>query len=171
MEEGDALTQQHQAQAQAVAEWRSRLVSLFGPIHDETVLEGGLGHNIPIDAFSYAPSIQTLKPQIDGSYLFMAGARLGDSAGGFVYTFDGNLTVKATGPDAGFRINIQAWLLTADHSGQGQFQGFIQYAGSSFDAGLWGEYHLLGDAVWVKAPQNACSVHFGNGIDVVSWRE
>ena len=136
-------------------------ITLYAPFVSLYRLEGGLGHNISIDAFSYATNISNLTAQIDGSYLFMAGARLGDSAGGFVYTFDGNLTVKTTGPDAGFRINIQAWLLTADHTGQGQFQGFIQYAGSSFDAGLWGEYHLLGDAVWVKAPQNACSVHFG----------
>lgn len=136
-------------------------ITLYAPYVSLYRLEGGLGHNIPIDAFSYAKDIASLKPQIDGSYLFMAGARLGDSAGGFVYTFDGNLTVKTTGPDAGFRINIQAWLLTSDHSGQGQFQGFIQYAGSSFDAGLWGEYHILGDAVWVKAPEKACAVHFG----------
>lgn len=136
-------------------------ITLYAPYVSLYRLEGGLGHNVPIDAFSYATDISNLPAQIDGSYLFMAGARLGDSAGGFVYTFDGNLTVKATGPDAGFRINIQAWLLTTDHSGQGQFQGFIQYAGSSFDAGLWGEYHLLGDAAWVKAPENACSVHFG----------
>jgi hypothetical protein len=136
-------------------------ITLYAPYVSLYRLEGGLGHNIPIDAFSYATNISNLPAQIDGSYVFMAGARLGDSEGGFVYTFDGNLTVKATGPDAGFRINIQAWLLTADHSGQGQFQGFIQYAGSSFDAGLWGEYHILGDAAWVKAPNNACSVHFG----------
>ncbi len=136
-------------------------ITLYAPFISLYRLEGGLGHNIPIDAFSYATNISNLAAQIDGSYLFMAGARLGDSAGGFVYTFDGNLTVKTTGPDAGFRINIQAWLLTADHTGAGQFQGFIQYAGSSFDAGLWGEYHLLGDAVWVKAPYNACSLHFG----------
>lgn len=136
-------------------------ITLYAPYLSLYRLEGGLGHNIPIDSFSYATSIENLTPQIDGSYLFMAGARLGDSAGGYVYTFDGNLTVKTTGPDAGFRINIQAWLLTGDHSGQGQFQGFIQYAGSSFDAGLWGEYHILGDAVWVKAPEKSCSVHFG----------
>ena len=136
-------------------------ITLYAPFVSLYRLEGGLGHNISIDAFSYATNISNLTAQIDDSYLFMAGARLGDSAGGFVYTFDGNLTVKTTGPDAGFRINIQAWLLTADHTGAGQFQGFIQYAGSSFDAGLWGEYHILGDAVWVKAPENACSVHFG----------
>jgi len=136
-------------------------ITLYAPYVSLYRLEGGLGHNIPIDAFSYATNISNLPPSIDGSYLFMAGARLGDSEGGFVYTFDGNLTIKTTGPDAGFRVNIQAWLLTSDHSGQGQFQGFIQYAGSSFDAGLWGEYHILGDQVWVKAPQNACSVHFG----------
>lgn len=136
-------------------------ITLYAPYVSLYRLEGGLGHNVPIDAFSYATNISNLPAQIDGSYLFMAGARLGDAEGGFVYTFDGNLTVKASGPDAGFRINVQAWLLTADHSGQGQFQGFIQYAGSSFDAGLWGEYKLLGDAAWVKAPNNACSVHFG----------
>ncbi|MEJ2420742.1 MAG: hypothetical protein P8018_03270, partial [Acidobacteriota bacterium] len=77
------------------------------------------------------------------------------------FSSKGGLDTQTAGPDAGFRIDVKAWLLTNSHGGNGQFQGFIQYAGNSFDAGLSGEYHLLNNAVWVKAPAGACSVHFG----------
>ncbi len=136
-------------------------VPLFPPFLSLYEIHGGMGHNIPLSSFASNGGLETLQPTMDGSYCFNAGARLGDSEGGWVYTFQGDLTVKATGADAGFRIDAKAWLLTSDHSGDGQFQGFIQYAGSSFDAGLSGEIHLLSDYVWVKAPNGAISIHFG----------
>ncbi|MEJ2421676.1 MAG: hypothetical protein P8018_08150, partial [Acidobacteriota bacterium] len=94
---------------------------------------------------------------------FMAGVRVGSADKGFTYSFDGLLTIK-TSPMA-FRIDVKAWLLTNNHSGDGQLHGFIQYASHCFDAGLSGEFHALNNAVWVKAPSGACSIHFGPG----SW--
>jgi hypothetical protein len=136
-------------------------IPLYAPFISLYEIHGGMGHNVPLTSFASNGGLETLKPTLDGSYCFNAGVRVGDSAGGWVYTLQGDLSIKATGADAGFRIDIKAWLLTNDHSGDGQFQGFIQYAGSSFDAGLSCDYHLLGDAIWVKAPNGAVSIHFG----------
>ncbi len=134
-------------------------VSLYPPFLTLYQIKGGLGHNVPVDALSKNTRLADIQPTFDGSYSFMAGVRVGSVDKGFTYTFDGLLTIK-TSPVA-FRIDVKAWLLTAAHGGNGQFQGFIQYASRCFDAGLSGEFHALNNAVWVKAPSNACSIHFG----------
>jgi hypothetical protein len=138
-------------------------ITLFPPFLSLYQLQGGLGHNVPLSALSGTTPLANISPTFDGTYAFMAGARLGSSDGGFTYCFDGTLTIKAGGPDAGFRIDAKAWILTDDHSGNGQFQGFMQYASGSFDAGLSGSWSLMGGAVTITAPSKAVSVHFGSG--------
>ncbi len=134
-------------------------VSLYPPYLTLYQIMGGLGHNVPLDALQKSTNLEDIQPSFDGSYSFMAGVRVGSVDKGFTYTFDGLLTIK-TSPVA-FRIDVKAWLLTGNHSGDGQLHGFIQYASKCFDAGLSGEVHALNDAVWVKAPSHACSIHFG----------
>ncbi len=136
------------------------------PIMSLYAVRGGLGHNFPLTAFTDPGSIQSVSPSMDNSFLFMAGLRVG-MPDQFTYTLDGNLTIKATGPDAGARMDFSAWLLTHDTSGSGNFQGFFQYAGSNFDGRLWGHLAMLNGAASFdlgnSANNAAIAMHFGNG--------
>ena len=102
-------------------------------------ISGGLGYNFPVNAFK-SQSIANAQPDMSGTTIFMAGLRVG-SEDGFAFTLDGEMTVKFSGQ---VRMDFRSWLLTADHSGDGQFQGMFQYAGGSFDGRLWGGLDLLG---------------------------
>ena len=85
----------------------------------------------------------------------------------FTYTLDGDLTIKASGQDAGARMDFHAWLLKLADNGNGDFQGYFQYAGGNFDGRLWGQLNFmdglaslsLGDS----ANNAAVDMHFGNG--------
>ncbi|MGH9708256.1 MAG: hypothetical protein ACRD5R_15990, partial [Candidatus Acidiferrales bacterium] len=138
------------------------------PVMNLYAIRGGLGHNFPISAFKDAGSLSSETPSMDGSFLFMAGLRVG-MPDQFTYTLDGVLTIKATGQDAGARMDFHAWLLTADTSGNGQFQGFFQYAGSNFDGRVWGHLDFLGGLASFDLGNSennaAIDMHFGGG----SW--
>lgn len=121
-------------------------------------IRGGLGHNFPITAFTNPNSINNVYPQMDDSYLFMGGTRMG-SADQMLYTFDGDLTIK-TGE--GVRLDIRAWLLTPDHGGEGQFRGWIQYGAGSFDGSFSGKLSQFpGDYIYLEVPDGAAAMHFG----------
>ncbi len=120
-------------------------------------MRGGLGHNFPLDAFKSTTPITAVTPVADSSYLFMAGMRVG-SSDGFVCTMDGDLTVK---PGEGARMDFRAWLLDAQHAGNGNFQGYFQYAAGGFDGALAGHFSLLDDNIYFDIPENACTLHFG----------
>ncbi len=120
-------------------------------------IRGGLGHNFPLDAFKSNYPITVVEPVMDDSYLFMAGMRVGTSDG-FVCTMDGDLTVK---PGDGARMDFRAWLLDAQHAGNGNFQGYLQYAAGGFDGSLSGHFSLLNNNIYFDIPQNSCTVHFG----------
>ncbi len=138
------------------------------PVMNLYAIRGGLGHNFPISAFKDAGSLSSETPSMDGSFLFMAGIRVG-MPDQFTYMLDGDLTIKATGQDAGARMDFRAWLLTADTSGNGQFQGYFQYAGSNFDGRLWGHLDFLGGLASFDLGNSennaAIDLHFGGG----SW--
>lgn len=127
-------------------------------------VQGGIGHNFPISAFEDAGSLKSAVPSMDNSFLFMAGIRIG-MPDQFTYTIDGDLSIKAGGQDAGARLDFQAWLLK-QASGNGDFQGFLQYAGGNFDARLWGHLSLLGGVAAVdlgnSANNAAVDLHFGS---------
>lgn len=120
-------------------------------------IRGGLGHNFPLDAFKSAYPITVVEPITDDSFLFMAGMQVG-STDGFVFTMDGDLTIK---PGDGARMDFRAWLLDAQHGGDGNFQGYLQYAAGGFDGALQGRLNLLGDQIYFDIPENACTMHFG----------
>ena len=127
-------------------------------------VQGGLGHNFPISAFEDTGSINAATPVSDGSFLFMAGLRVG-MPDQFTYTLDGDLSIKTGGQDAGARFDFHSWLLKPADNSNGDFQGFLQYAGSNFDGRLWGHLNFLGGIASVdmgnSASNAAVDIHLG----------
>lgn len=123
------------------------------------MIRGGLGYNFPIDAFKNAASLETAVPDMKGDYIFMAGMRVG-APSKFPYMLDGDFTVRKSGAA---RMDYHAWLMTTNYSGQGSFHGYFQYASGNFDGMLAGKLSLFGDAIYVEAPANAATLHFGGG--------
>ena len=85
----------------------------------------------------------------------------------FTYTLDGDLTIKATGQNAGARMDFHAWLLKPPDNGNGDFQGYFQYAGGNFDGRLWGQLNFMNGLASLdlgsSANNAAVDMHFGNG--------
>jgi hypothetical protein len=106
-------------------------------------IHGGLGYNFGVDAFKDNVSILDAQPDMKGNALFSAGMRVG-SSDGFIYMLDGTMTISTA---AAARMDYDAWLLSHDHSGKGQFKGFLQYGSGSFDGRMWGGLNLLGGLV------------------------
>jgi plastocyanin len=125
-------------------------------------LSGGLGYNFPVNSF-HTMSIENAQPDMSGETLFMAGMRIG-SVDRFTFTMDGITTVKTNG-EAGMKFD--AWLLTRNQSGDGQFQGFFQFASGAFSGKIWGNLGLLDDLVGFNlgnsAENAALDIHLGNG--------
>jgi hypothetical protein len=135
------------------------------PIMNLYSIQGGMGHNFPITAFKDVGSITNVKPVFDDSFLFMAGLRIG-MPDQFTYTLDGDLVIKATGINAGARMDLHAWLLKKEKKGNGDFQGYFQYAGDNFDGRLWGHLDLMNGAAYIDLGNSennaAVDIHFGN---------
>ncbi len=106
-------------------------------------IHGGLGYNFGIDAIEGTMGILDAQPDMKGNAIFSAGMRVG-SSDGFVYMLDGTMTISTA---AAARMKYDAWLLTHDHSGKGQFEGWIQYGSGSFDGKMWGGLNMLGGLV------------------------
>ncbi len=127
-------------------------------------VQGGLGHNFPINAFEDTGSLSAAQPSMDGSFLFMAGMRVG-MPDQFTYTLDGDLVIKSSGQDAGARLDFHAWLLKPPDNSNGDFQGYFQYAGNNFDGRVWGHLNFMGGLASVdmgNGPNNAAiDIHFG----------
>jgi len=125
-------------------------------------LSGGLGYNFPVNSF-YNMSIENAQPDMSGETLFMAGMRLG-SSDKFTFMMDGITTVKTSG-EAGMKFD--AWLLSHDHSGNGQLQGFLQYGSGAFSGKIWGNIGVLNNMVGFNlgsSEQNAAlDIHLGQG--------
>jgi hypothetical protein len=142
------------------------IVDVPVPVMNLYSISGGMGHNFPINAFTDTGDLNAASPVYDNSFLFYAGMRVG-MPDHFTYTLDGDLTIKASGQDAGARMDFHAWLLKLADNGNGDFQGYFQYAGGNFDGRLWGQLSFmdglaslsLGDS----ANNAAVDIHFGNG--------
>ena len=134
------------------------------PVMNLYRLQGGLGHNFPISAFENADSLSSAKPVFDDSLVFMAGLRVG-MPDQFTYTLDGDLVIKATGQDAGARLDFGAWLVSPPDNGNGGFRGYLQYAGGNFDARAWGHLDFMGGIATVSlgtsSSNAAVDMHFG----------
>ncbi|MGA2352333.1 MAG: hypothetical protein ABSF70_17995 [Terracidiphilus sp.] len=140
------------------------LISVPVPLMNLYRVQGGIGHNFPISAFEDTGSLKAEQPVMDNSFLFMAGVRVG-MPDQFTYTLDGDLAIKAGGQDAGARLDFHAWLLKSADSGNGDFQGYLQYAGGNFDARLWGHLNLMSGIASVdmgnSASNAAVDLHVG----------
>jgi len=128
-------------------------------------VQGGIGHNFPISAFEDVGSLNAESPDTSqNSFLFMAGARIGTSDE-FTCTVDGDLVIKASGQDAGARMDFHSWILKVPDNGNGDFKGYFQYAGSNFDGRIWGQLNFMNNAAYVdlgSGPNNAAiDLHFG----------
>ena len=136
------------------------------PIMNLYSISGGMGHNFPISAFTDTGDLNAASPVYDNSFLFYAGMRVG-MPDHFTYTLDGDLTIKASGQDAGARMDFHAWLLKLADNGNGDFQGFLQYAGGNFDGRLWGQLSFMDGLASLSlgnsANNAAVDMHFGNG--------
>jgi len=134
------------------------------PVMNLYRVQGGLGHNFPINAFEDTGSLSAATPVFDNSFLFMAGLRVG-MPDQFTYTLDGDLVIKSSGQDAGARLDFHAWLLKMADNSNGDFQGFFQYAGSNFDGRIWGKLNFMGGLASVglgSGPNDAAvDIHFG----------
>ena len=128
-------------------------------------VQGGIGHNFPISAFEDVGSLNAESPDTSqNSFLFMAGARIGTSDE-FTCTVDGDLVIKASGQDAGARMDFHSWILKPPDNGNGDFKGYFQYAGGNFDGRIWGQLDFMNNAAYVdlgNGPNNAAiDLHFG----------
>lgn len=136
------------------------------PIMNLYSISGGIGHNFPLTAFTDTGDLHAASPVYDNSFLFMAGMRVG-MPDHFTYTLDGDLTIKASGQDAGARMDFHAWLLKPPDNGNGDFQGYFQYAGGNFDGRLWGRLDFMNNMAYLdlgnSANNAAVDLHFGNG--------
>ena len=136
------------------------------PVMNLYSISGGMGHNFPLTAFTDTGDLKAASPVFDNSFLFMAGMRVG-MPDHFTYTIDGDLTIKATGQNAGARMDFHAWLLKPPDNGNGDFQGYFQYAGGNFDGRLWGQLSFMNGLASLSlgnsANNAAVDMHFGNG--------
>ena len=136
------------------------------PIMNLYSISGGIGHNFPLNAFTDTGDLNAASPVYDNSFLFYAGMQVG-MPDRFTYTLDGDLTIKATGQDAGARMDFHAWLLKPPDNGNGDFQGYFQYAGGNFDGRLWGQLNFMNGlaslSLGSSANDAAVDLHFGNG--------
>jgi hypothetical protein len=141
-------------------------VILVPPVMNLYQIFGGIGHNFPLNAFTDTGDLNAASPVYDNSLLFYAGMQVG-MPDRFTYTLDGQLTIKATGQDAGARMDFKAWLLKPPDNGNGDFQGYFQYAGGNFDGRLWGQLNFMDGLASLSlgnsANNAAVDLHFGNG--------
>ncbi len=134
---------------------------LVPPFMSMYTIGGGLGYNVALDSFASGASCD-VHAKIDHTPAFNAHLRVGDPTH-FVYGFDGRLTVKATGAEAGARMDYKAWLLNKVWNGAGNFHGHFLYTNGNFDGTLNGKYGFLDDRVYIEAANGAISMHFGGG--------
>jgi len=136
------------------------------PVMNLYEIFGGIGHNFPLNAFTDTADLTAASPVYDNSFLFFAGMQVG-MPDRFTYTLDGQLTIKATGQDAGARMDFKAWLLKPPANDNGDFQGYFQYAGGNFDGRLWGQLNFMNGLASLSlgnsANNAAVDLHFGNG--------
>ena len=140
-------------------------IPVFPPMVSLYQVGGGLGYNVALNVCE-GQSLKNITPQIDGQAAFFAQGLFG-SPDGFAYKLRGCLTVK---PSEGARMDYDAWLMNKSYGGidmlgssstKGDFYGYFQYAGGSFDGTLNGKYGFLDDMAYVEAANDAIKLHFG----------
>lgn len=139
-------------------------IPVLPPIVSLYQVGGGLGYNVALNVCE-GQSLKNITPQIDGQAAFFAQGLFG-SPDGFAYKLRGCLTIK---PSEGARMDYDAWLLNNSYGGidmlgssssKGDFYGYFQYAGGSFDGTLNGKYSFLDNMAYVEAANDAIKLHF-----------
>lgn len=128
-------------------------------------IHGGLGYNFGIDAIEGAMGILDAQPDMKGNAIFSAGMRVG-SSDGFIYMLDGTMTISTA---AAARMKYDAWLLTHDHGGKGQFEGWIQYGSGNFDGKMWGGLNMLGGLVQFSLGNSEANAAVDMHLGSDSW--
>jgi hypothetical protein len=128
------------------------VVNLFG-------VSGGLGYHVQTDQFIGLGDVKGITPSTGTGLTFLAGINAG-TPDHVTFSLDGQLKMTETEK---VRIDFTAWLLRQRSGSTGDFTGFIQYGGGSFDGQIWGGLSILDGMLKVSAPQGAVDVHFGSG--------
>jgi hypothetical protein len=128
---------------------------------------GGLAYNVAGNSFDL--DLEQVQPDGQNRYMVRADVDVGTIDRNTVYA-RGGLTI-VIGPGGGFRFDLDAWLLTSNHNGQGDVQLCIQYSNGAFDAGFAVDYEILDGLISIEAPlvggndvclHAAARMHFGS---------
>lgn len=122
-------------------------------------VRGGLGYHVDPDMFVGLGDVRSIAADTGKGVTFLAGMTAG-TADHLTFTMDGQL--KTTETDK-VRLDFTSWLLKQPSGSTGDFTGFIEYGGGSFDGQLWGGLSMLQGAVKLNADRGAVDVHFGSG--------
>ncbi len=134
-------------------------VVLVAPILNLFNINGGLGYHVNTDSFVGLADIKKIPPSQSTGLTFLAGMGVG-TPDHQTFSLDGQL--KMTEVEK-VRFDFTAWILKAKSGSTGDFTGFFQYGGGSFDGQVWGGMNLLDGAVKISADQGAVDMHFGSG--------
>ncbi len=132
---------------------------LVAPIINLFDISGGLGYHVQSDKFVGLGDVRNITPSTGTGLTFLAGITAG-TPDHTTFTLDGQLKMTETDK---VRMDFTAWLLKQKSGSTGDFTGFIQYGGGSFDGQIWGGLSMLDGAVKVSADQGAVDMHFGSG--------
>jgi hypothetical protein len=132
---------------------------LSPPILNLFNVNGGLGYHVNTDSFIGLGDVKKVPPKKNAGLTFLAGMSVG-TPDRTTFTLDGQL--KMTEAEK-VRFDFTAWLLRQKSGSTGDFTGFFNYGGGSFNGQLWGGLSMLSGMVKVSAPQSAVDLHFGSG--------
>jgi hypothetical protein len=134
-------------------------VVLVAPILNLFNVNGGLGYHVSTDSFIGLGEVKKVPPNKSTGLTFLAGMSVG-TPDHQTFTLDGQL--KMTEVEK-VRFDFTAWLLKQKSGSTGDFTGYFQYGGGSFDGQVWGGLSILAGAVQISAAQGAVDMHFGSG--------
>jgi hypothetical protein len=132
---------------------------LVPPIINLFKVGGGLGYHVNTDMFVGLGDVKSIAADTGKGMTFLAGMTAG-TADHLTFTMDGQLKMTETEK---VRLDFTSWLLKQPSGATGDFTGFIEYGGGSFDGRLWGGLSMLEGAVKLNADKGAVDVHFGSG--------
>ena len=134
-------------------------IVLVAPILNLFNINGGLGYHVNTDSFVGLSDIKNVPPSAGTGLTFLAGMGVG-TPDKQTFSLDGQL--KMTEVEK-VRFDFTAWILRAKSGSTGDFTGFFQYGGGSFDGQVWGGMNILDGAVKISADAGAVDMHFGSG--------
>jgi hypothetical protein len=136
-------------------------IEIFPPFLTLFAIQGGIGHNVSVDAFS-GSSVKNVGYTANTGTVLHAGVTAG-SSDDFTYKAPGTVTF-AVGSGAGARFDLGGGAQVQSGTllgGAGNFGGSIQYASHNFDADFGASVHLLGGVLAMGGQNNHASLHYG----------